>query len=74
MPPCVPNEFAVHVVHVCTKLKPVLYKLSEHMPHLLPSNTNPGEHTHAEALALPVFSVVSVSGHLEQLWSPVYGL
>jgi hypothetical protein len=44
------------------------------MPHLVPSNTNPGAHTHAEALALPVFSVVRVSGHLEQFWSPAYVL
>jgi len=44
------------------------------MPHLLPSNTNPGEHAHAEALALPVCSVVSVAGQAVQLWSPVYGL
>jgi hypothetical protein len=44
------------------------------MLHLSPSNANPGAHTHADALALPVCSVVSVAGQAVQLWSPGYVL
>ena len=60
VPPTAPNEFAVQAVHVWIKLNPILYRLSGQMLQLSPSNANPGAHTHAEALALPVCSVVSV--------------
>jgi hypothetical protein len=74
VPPASPNEFAVHAVHVGIKLNPILYRLSGQMLHLSPSNANPGADTHAEALALPVCSVVSVAGQAVQLWLPAYVL
>jgi hypothetical protein len=44
------------------------------MLHLSLSNANPGADTHAEALALPVCSVVSLAGQAVQLWLPAYVL
>jgi hypothetical protein len=64
----------VHAVHVWIKLNPILYWLSGQMLHLSPSKANPGTHAHAEALALPVCSVVRVDGQAVQLWSPASGL
>jgi hypothetical protein len=74
VPPAAPNEFAVHELHVVLRLKPVLCVFSGHIVHWSLRYTYPGWHTHVEAFPLPVFSVVNVSGHAEQLWSPAYCL
>ncbi len=74
VPPGAPTELAVHAEHVGSLLKPLLYRSAAQMAHSAPSNANPGAHTHAEALALPVCSVVSVAGQAVQLLSQAYVL